>query len=186
MTIYYLPLLGSRDYIHGTTIFNLILRELQPGFPVQLRFNSLIRGALKIDAITPEKSDGVVSFGRADRKISLGLYGIPSNEPTVRQPFDEDAITATTQIDGTIVSSEMTNDVSMIARFIVMYKALVQARFPDAKGKWLFTGISATAWPDDGRHLKLEFASAVGTRMVKSRAIVDGREVAQILFSLAT
>lgn len=185
MTIYHLPLLGSRDYIHGTTIFNLILKELRPDFPVQLRFNSLIRGALKIDAIASEKSDGVVSFSHGDQKTMLGLYGVPSDETIVRQPFDEEAITASTQIDGTTASSMMTGDVSTISRFIVMYKALMASKFPDARGKWLFTGITATAWPTSANELRLQFVNASGTRMVKSRAFVDGEEVAQILFSLA-
>jgi hypothetical protein len=184
MKILHLPFLGDRDYVNGATIFDAIIEYVEPEFPFTIRFNSLIRGAVEIaPAAGRRDAKGVLSFSSEGKVKALGLFEVPASEMK-RLPYDEAPIFRACQVDGDEVLSRA-GEVSTISRLIVMYKALMAKKFPDAKGKWLFTGVTATSWPQSASELRLQFVSSAGTRMVKSRAFVDGREVAQILFSLA-
>ncbi|MBN9007093.1 MAG: hypothetical protein J0H40_16965 [Rhizobiales bacterium] len=178
-----LPLLGNRDYVNGATIFDAIVEYVTPSFPFTVRFNSLIHGAVEIAPIRNDKTaNGLLTFSSNGEAKKYGLFEAPSTR-IERVPYDEAPIFASCRVESDKVLSR-SDGVSTISRFIVMYKALMKNKFPDAKGKWLFTGATVTAWPASGDELCLQFAGASGTRIVRARALIDGREVSQILFSL--
>ena len=180
-----LPYLGDRAYVHGTTLVDKILAELEPGFPLDIRFQAPIFGTVKVQREPREKPNVAVSFDRNAQRVFYGLFDAGKGALDNRFPFDERAIAALATVGERVVSSPHGSDASLISRIVVMNKTLMSRVFPDARGKWWFAELQLKAWPQAATSTELELDRSIGTRLVCSTIRADGHAIGKIFFSLA-
>lgn len=179
-----LPYLGDRNYVHGTTIVDRVLAEFKPGFPLDIKFRSPILGAVEVRNAPSEKPNVAVSFERNGQRVLYGLFDAGHGALNHRASFDERGIAACLTTGERCVFSPHDSDVSLIARVVVMKKALMARMFPAARGKWWFAGLWLDAWPDSAGWVEVEFDGGIGTRLVRSTIRAGGDSIGGIFFSL--
>lgn len=179
-----LPYLGDRNYVHGTTIVERVLTELKPGFPLDIRFQSPILGAVDARMAPNEKPNVAVAFERDGQRVLYGLFDAGHGVLDNRRSFDERGIAACLTVGERCVGSPHDSSASLIARVVVMKKALMARMFPAARGKWWFAGLWLDAWPAGAARVDVEFDGGTGTRLVRSTIRADGDPIGKIFFSL--
>jgi hypothetical protein len=179
-----LPYLGDRNYIHGTSIVEMIFEEFEPKFPLQVKFHSPIRGVVDVRKPSGQRPNVEVLFGSDEERVSYGLFDLGNGELNNRVPFNECALATDFTAGERSVASRHGADASLISRVVVMNKALVAKVFPDARGKWWFASLSVDAWPRRATSVELEYAGGLGTKLARSSIRVDGEPVGDIHFSL--
>jgi hypothetical protein len=181
-----LPYLGDRNYVHGTTIVDLVLSQFQPGFPLEIKFQSPILGAIELlRGQTNEKPNVAVSFEKSGKRVSYGLFDAGNGRLDNRVPFNESAIASSFNVREKSIRSPHKTDVSLISRVVVMNKVLMARVFPAAIGKWWFAGLAAEAWPNIAASIELEFDGGLGTKLARSIIKVDDDLIGKIYFSLS-
>ena len=180
-----LPYLGDRNYVHGSTIVDMLLAEFRPDFPLEIKFHAPIFGALRIETGATEKPNVAVLFGRNGQLVSLGLFDAGDGQLSNRLPFDEKSIERILDVGETSVSSLHDTNTTLISRVLVMNKVLMAKTFPGAAGKWWFAGLVANLWPQDAGSLTLEFDGGLGTKLARSTIAADGDMIGRIYFSLS-
>jgi hypothetical protein len=180
-----LPYLGDRNYVHGTTIVDMILAELVPGFPLDVRFQSPILGTVDVRRHPSEKPNVAVSFERDGERVHYGLFDAGCAALGNRIAFDEREIARRFTVGERSVASAHGADASLIARVVLMNKALMARIFPKARGKWWFAGLSLDAWPGRARLVELRFDGGFRARLTRSIIEIDGDPIGKIFFSLA-
>jgi hypothetical protein len=179
-----LPYLGNRDYVHGTTIVDRILTELQPGFPLDVRFQSPIFGTVDVQRAPTEKPNVAISFDQDGQRVLYGLFDAGNAVLNNRLAFDEGAIARAMMADETAVRASHDSGVSLIARIVVMNKTLMARMFSSARGKWWFAGLWLQAWPTAVTRVEVELDRGIGTKLVRSTVRADGDAIGKIFFSL--
>jgi hypothetical protein len=179
-----LPYLGDRTYIHGTSIVEMIFREFEPKFPLQVKFHSPIRGAVDVRKPSGQRPNVEVLFGNNGERVSYGLFDLGNGELNNRIPFNEGALASEFTAGERSVASPHGADTSLISRVVVMNKALVAKMFPGVTGKWWFASLLVGAWPSRATSVELEYAGGIGTKLARSTIRVDGEPVGDIHFSL--
>ncbi|MBV9564992.1 MAG: hypothetical protein JOY90_31775 [Bradyrhizobium sp.] len=180
-----LPYLGNRNYVHGTTIVDMVLAELEPGFPLDVRFQSPILGTVDVRRHPSEKPNVAVSFERDGERVHYGLFDAGRAALDYRVEFDEREIASRFTVGERSVLSAHGADASLIARVVLMNKALMVRVFPAARGKWWFAGLALETWPGRARSIELQFDGGFRTRLTRSIIEVDGDPIGKIFFSLS-
>jgi hypothetical protein len=179
-----LPYLGDRNYVHGTTIVDRILSEFTPGFPLDVRFQSPILGEVEVRSASSAKPNVAVSFEQHGQRALYGLFDAGQGSSNDRRSFDEQAIAARVTLSEKSASSPHDSDASLIARIVVMKKALMAGIFPDARGKWWFAELWLEAWPTAVTAVEVKFDRNIGTKLVRSTVRANGDPIGKISFSL--
>ena len=195
-TVFELAFKGKRDYLHGTDVFNQTLFWLQDALPhapiedIDFSFHHLAHHQVGVRIGTPptgQSAYSVCAFTQAGRREKA--YLVETDRPvTGRYPYAEDEIVAPMQIDlatrrGVLLGSVAYTDIEV---WVAMTKALHQAVFPQAPGKWLFVrGRFPTYTRRSGaRQRTLAIAANLRDRLTRSEAFLDGRKVGEIFFSM--
>ncbi|HTA64692.1 MAG TPA: hypothetical protein VK753_04230 [Xanthomonadaceae bacterium] len=187
---------GDRDYLHGTDILPIALQALsgEDGMDaigeIDITFHGLATTGLTLCADAPHGSEPKVqlscSMDGAKRRIVLVEDGRPIAE---RHPYPEERIVAATDID--VPSATAVNSGAMpftnIERWVAMVKALHQAVYPGAKGKWLFArGRFARyqeAYAEPVEH-RVTIQASFGDKLTRSALTIDGQPLGDIYFVL--
>ncbi len=188
---------GNRNYLHGTDVFNQTLLWLQdalPGAPIEdidFSFHRLARHQVGIRiGAAPEGQPvyAVCAFAQSGQRQKAHL--IETDLPvTGRYPYAEDKIVAPMRIDlsqrrGLLLGSVDYTDIEV---WVAMTKALHQAVFPQAPGKWLFVRgrFAAYVRHSAANERALAIVASLHDRLTRSEVLLDGRKVGEIFFSLA-
>ncbi|OGX06025.1 MAG: hypothetical protein A3G87_08425 [Omnitrophica bacterium RIFCSPLOWO2_12_FULL_50_11] len=116
-----------------------------------------------------------------------GTLAEESGEPVCRYPYDEESIIALCRIDqsGRSISLEGETDFTPIEVVVAMTKALHQALYPDAPGKWVFCRWESEHWPITipASGLSVMLSKTLGSRLTKSAVAVGGERIGWVYFS---
>lgn len=190
-----IPFKGSRDYLHGTDIFDqvlLILTKENAGFldVFEISFHAMAREPLRL--IIGEEpanaraaavgyyqgNDGRVRFwlSETDGEI-VGRVPYPENEVVRKMAFSQDSATA---------AISPTSGFSNIEVWIPMVKEMHTRIFPDVDGKWVFARAKMSAYSLDhsAAEYGVKLASKLGHKLTRNEVFLDGRKVGDIFFSL--
>lgn len=195
-TVLELAFKGKRDYLHGTDVFNHTLSWLQGALPrapiedIDFSFHHLARHQIGVrigTAPTGQPVYSVCAFTQAGRRQKA--YLIETDLPvTGRYSYPEDEIVAPMQVDlatrrGVLLGPVRYTDIEV---WVAMTKALHQAVFPEAPGKWLFVRGRFTTYMrcSDARERALAIAASLHDRLTRSEILLDGRKIGEIYFSI--
>lgn len=184
---------GSRDYIHGTDIYNTILSsckdDIVSNFEISFHnvaYNNLILTNTKPDDLHYLRF--VCHFIAKDSTIHY-LYGVdnPLSRPTLSKPYLEENITKDVIInhDEKSIILNNTSNFTYIEEIVALNKHLLTKIFPKIKGKWYFSKLQLQNIPLDKSYpIKIIFKSNFNFLIVKSEIYFNDKFLGFIYFSL--
>lgn len=194
-----LQLKGSRDYLHGTDIFEELVKIARNAAgcdgatDFDIAFHSPAHTGLSIQRRMPETGAYAVLFSFLAGKARQKLYLVEDARPIdVRRPFPEDDIVAAAEISKSGPEHCAHAVLNVLFQFtpiecwIAMVKALHLYEFPERNGRWLFTRGRFSRYGDfiGASKYRITLENAVGESFTRSSVHVDGERVGDIFFSL--
>lgn len=179
---------GSRDYVHGTDIFNSLKFLLESeDSSIDIKFNGMLKSNLLFqegDSSICPKANIWITSNQGSHHYQLVESG---EKITESYPYEEAEITEYCQVnklDQSIHLLEMTK-FTFIENLVAMHKHLLQELFPGAKGKWLFTRISLSYCPENNSLLMVKLVKNFNLKLVQSDIYIHNKKCGAIFFSIS-
>lgn len=190
---------GARTYVHGTDMLNVVYASVvrQTGATGICRLNFMINRMtshnLSVEleqgephAVAAQPPVATLSFQVNEQSWHGTLVEEP-DEPSCRYPYDEESIIEKCRVDqsGRSISLEGETDFTPIEVVVAMTKALHQALYPDAPGKWVFCRWESEHWPITipASGFSVMLSKTLGSRLTKSAVVAGEERVGWIYFS---
>ena len=186
---------GSRDYVHGTDIFNKLLTELRGlghSLPDRIVFSmhkimhSNLTAYLGSPDEMPADKAAFCMFETNGERSVIGLFE-NGKEVIGRYAYDEDAIVAGCDMtdSGLTLESARRHPYTNVEKVVALNKSYMTQRFPENDGKWVFSklqviGDFAIAEPEE---IRLVLIGNIGVRMTRTEIRFDEKVVGEIYFS---
>lgn len=195
-----LPYLAARDYIHGTTVFEVFAGCLPPGAVGTADFRC--SQVIKQDVCRiisrgleeqPEPTLGAPSFRLVFRSADtgkatfLGIYPQYANPETAREAFDEGIVRDQTSIQGNVATFIGQSPYSFVKDVVVLYKTLLDSALPEVSqlGKWKFARLDLAGLPGNYTEMRLIQEQVIGRGQLTRASIhLDGKLQGSIYFSI--
>ncbi len=187
---------GTRNYIHGTDMFNIMTAvDTDETILSNIRFS--VHGFVHkplcqlYSADTKEALNSVPNVRarcQFDKNGSTQWLVLSESESDAaldgRYEYDEDRIVALCKQDADSLIITQTSPFSFIETIVAMTKHLHQQLFPEVIGKWVFTRIELDTACYERENLALRFRHNMNYRLTKSDVLVNGEKLGDIYFSL--
>lgn len=184
-----LPLLGTRTYLHGTTLFDALMKHVPEAAAVSFTISQRIdsdRVALTIN-INKDQGNGAHAKLAWRQNATSGLIAVkplPSSAVPRHLPYDESIVTGALIRGDQSVTLEKAAPFSFIATLIPMFKVLLANCVDMAKaGQWMFTRLDATPPIDEFLPLRLTFNGMIGGSLARSTIESRDRPIGTLYFS---
>jgi hypothetical protein len=175
---------GSRDYLHGTDLFEALVALTGAREQVSFRVRKVMRcglEALPMEEDAPvEWCCAVFGYSCGAERFQIGVRERPGVLVTGHRPYDEDAVRADAILRGDQVESPGPVAATFFERVLAINKLLMTRVFPEVKDGWLFTRLELDRVPERPRMVGSRFLAATGTRLVKTSVIADHVEIGYV------
>lgn len=185
------PLLGSRTYLHGTTLFDAMLEYAPAGadlcFRIPHRIDSdrvrLVKRASKL----VDRSLASLVWTRDDDAGSVVAEPLDASETPARTDYPEHRVTEGLEITSSSVSLRSAVGMSFVSTLIPMFKALLRdAPAPPMAGQWMFTRLDVAYPAQDFTPLTLRRDALIPGKLARASIEVGERRVGDMYFSWVT
>ena len=181
---------GSRNYVHGTDIFNKITENIDDDISkIDLAFHGISNKNLRFTTNSPvNKNDIKVIFKyKNDSNNQIILYGYEnSSSINNRYRYNEDIVCNNSKlnIEQKEISLNQKTGFTFIENIVAMNKYLLENLFK-VEGKWYFTRLQL----DKPIHMinkdiKIRFKSNFNFKLTRSEIVVEDDIIGYIFFSL--
>lgn len=184
---------GSRDYVHGTDIFNELKNCFDNSFNYEstmldLSFHGVAKKNLDIIEGVVSDAKGIIKF--LDRSNNRKTYSLVENKNDIdcRYEYPEKNIVnlSTVDFNTQVVSLEEYTSFSFIENIVALNKHLLESIFGKVSGKWYFTRLQLKRIPLVDYPVKLEFMSNFNFKLTKTEIFLNSESVGFIYFSLVS
>lgn len=180
---------GSRNYLHGSDIYNAINESLSikfGGHLSRLSFKRFARRHISLELTEPPTIDDFMGAGlwkdSSDNRIQFWLIETAA-AVTDSLPFDEDSIIKAAKIDGETIFLQSSNEFSLIENIIALTKRLNYHLSPNVDGKWVFGRLDLDqALPNCWEDIAITRRIAVGNAFSRNSITVDDKLCGEIRF----
>lgn len=187
---YELPLLEKRTYLHGTTLFDNLMKHVPQGasvsFNISRRIDSdCVQFVVAASNVEPVRNACARLVWRHNESSGLiAVVPLPASGVPRRESYDEALVIRALVRDRQTVVLEGTSPFSFVATIIPMFKALLADNVqPDGVGQWMFTRLDAVV-PDNGfLPIRLQFGGIIGRSLTRSMIECDKCQVGTLYFS---
>lgn len=180
---------GSRNYVHGTSLFDAFIQAAQQrglnGGMINVSFKHMIHNPLCIlKECTPNSDDAAVArlSGQSGESIVLCINEAADTEETTRGEFDELGICRGAVVGDQYIVQDNPHHQDRIELLVSLCKKMHQECI-DASKKWVFSrydGQFPIPIPD---RIELKIVKQVGTRLTCSNVVVNGKKIGDMYFS---
>lgn len=178
MTELRLPFLGTRTYLHGTTLFDALRELAEPG-PLAFKFSRLIESDR---VLVSDSGEAWASLSHPDRKLCV--RPLPRSDEVERRPYDESLVTGRANFGSHLATLSPAWPFSFVATVVPLHKELLKRNVPIARdGQWLFTHLQIERIPDASEPLELRVRAVLPGRMAQSAVQASGIPIGRITFS---
>jgi len=188
---------GTRDYVHGTDIFNACMKSLstETELPeiIDMSIHAIMRNQLCILSQTQpsssEKFSVIFKFSRNGIENTLYLKEI-EDEIKCRYEYNEEGIVEKAMINSVVksITLEPMKQFSVIEKVVALNKKLLSSIFKDISGKWFFARIKLKEVPLFVRGADSAITVALKRnldfKITDSTIIMDDKIVGNIYFTL--
>ncbi len=188
---------GDRDYVHGSDIYNSIIRYLEQRYETfggrsvlsihKLSTHNMIGEILEDPGQGVPNASVVFQFETSGDARTLFMLETDALIHC-RYEYDEDSITQSTRMEHDPRSISVRNQTryTPIEIIIALNKKLMQRAFAVEKGKWLFTRLSLDRpLPQSSDSVfAITHLGGHGPRLTRSLINIDGMDYGEIYFSL--
>lgn len=182
---------GSRDYVHGTDIFNKLTNLFQDNVKeskIDLSFHGIAQ--TNIDLVTKKPDDEkLIKFVFKSRNDlqSFVYYGIENHSKiNCRYEYPEEEICKASNINVNTkrISLKQDTGFSFIENIVALNKYLLETLFQEINGKWYFTRLQLDEVVDVSYPIELELKANFNFKLTKSAVFVDNKLLGYLYFSL--
>lgn len=190
---------GGRTYIHGTDMFNKVLSSFSDdNFDrVSLSIHKMATNQL-IMVDSEEKAKLAKTHPMIAQISFVGnsvgrhiVYLLETNNSVdCRYDYDEDSITEKAKItDLEVIELSAPYEFSFIEVLVALNKKLLQEKYPDVKGKWVFSRIRLNSYPfnkEEVEKIHLRFRKNLGFKLTETEIFINQvpERIGTINFSL--
>jgi hypothetical protein len=190
---------GNRDYVHGTDIFDKVLKNIRlflNNYPTKINgsYHSLLKsnGILRIynykEAVDRENLSALFSI-QADAASFLITITSSNSTITSSYHYDEADVLYKSSIDNDSIKMIVKSSYTYIEQIVAMTKKLHLTFYPNAKKNWLFTKIEIEDLLDPSLYpnnqILIKAMRNFHYKLTQSSIFLDDRLVGNIWFSQA-
>lgn len=191
--LYYL---GSRNYIQGGTIYELLMPEILKIFPTPKNFDFTYRSVINKDLVfyTQKQDREIKIVLRLEYKEEVyklyGYYKLEAKDITQRIPYDEEGIlkNAKLQSDNIYLTPDLRENISVVRFIIAMNKVLLSSLFKEQikNFKWFLSRLTLNCVIDESKvkEIHLKYISRFEFHLVKTEIFINQESQGFIYFSL--
>lgn len=183
-----LPFLGERNYLQGTTVFDVVVRSLSVHGYISFKASRLLTtDRITIRRVgTADVAWATIAIGSQESPLIYGVFPQTASKVPKRIPYDESLVTSVARFEDNYVHYHGISPFSLVATVVSLNKAmLLRKPFSDDTKKWLFTRIELTQLPKTPTSIKLEIQKIIQRgRLVKTSIEVDKVSIGDLYFSL--
>ena len=186
---------GNREYVHGTDIFNHLLKDVArdsvPLSNIELIFSRRIENTActwyqsrdkgRIHALSAP-CRGHYQLGDVVYYVSLAPQ--ETQGARTRIEYDEDAITAGSRLTVSTAVVRTNRNYTFIENLIALNKQFHNTYYTPPVNKWMFAKLELTSAPDDTENIELRVASMIPNRLSKCRIVADKTEIGFLFFAI--
>lgn len=189
---------GTRNYIHGTDMFNRMMTEIATRTLVEqivFTVHNVVHSTkchlyCSKDKILINKLDNIAVRCKYEIEGSIHWMAISEAEDTEHQSekkriaYDESKITDLCNMIDNGITLSGKSPYSFIETVVAMNKYMLQQLFPDVTGKWLFTRIDLPILCSQNKNINLILRHNMNYKLIKTEIKSGGEFVGNIFFSL--
>lgn len=183
------PFKGTRNYVHGTSIFEELEKYLVGqgfgGADIDLAFRHMMLMPDCVMEVRPARADDsvVAKVSLHDGGgLTLCLNSDASGSEVERVSYDENEICKDVVINGSTIVSLSSVGYSDVEMMVALCKRLHQEYF-DTEKRWVFSRFKGRVPLAFGREVELRIVKCVGTKLTCSEVFSSGQKVGEIYFS---
>jgi hypothetical protein len=190
---------GSRQYLHGTDIFN-ILAEAAPeitndheAYVDRLILRRFAKMACEVTTEQPaelSKAIGQVRFKTPHDSSHQDAWLVETDiSVSARYPFDEDKLLANVSLveDRRTACLPIHSEYTPIDDVVILTKYLHYALYPKIPGQWLFGQLDLLEpLSDNYQTLVIQMKNHIANRFSVNDILIDGRRIGTIRFIVGT
>lgn len=183
----------SRNYVHGTDIFNKVIKLLENDMKnekIDLSIHSVAKTNMDLISIKPDNEDLLkfaFKFINNDGNKDI-LYAVENNKKiNCRYAYPEEDICNLSELflNEEKVFLEKNTSYTFVENCVALNKYLLENLFPDAKGKWYFTRFQLNKIPtEDVYPVRLELKANFNFKLTKTEIFIGDESMGYIYFSL--
>lgn len=185
------PLLGSRTYLHGTTLFDAML-EYAPagadlGFRIPYRIDSDRVRLVKRTSKLVDRSRASLVWTQGDDVGSVVAEPLDASDLPARTDYPEHRVTEMLEINSASATLRSAVGMSFVSSLIPMFKSLLRdTPAPPMAGQWMFTRLDVTYPAQDFTPLTLRRDALIPGKLARASIEVGERKAGDIYFSWVT
>lgn len=185
------PLKGTRDYVHGTSIFDELERMLttleRPHTQIDLAFHQMIHSttcSFEFRAVQTGDSAVAKLVEEQDGGLIVCINAVDEAHcPPIRTSYDEDAISNQAEIEGATIRSSLIEGYSNSEIMIALCKRLHHEHFKEGCRRWVFSRYRGNIPLALEGNITITIAKSIGTRLTCSEIFTAKHKVGDIYFS---
>ena len=182
---------GSRNYVHGTDIYNTLIKLFEAELKnskIDLSFHGVAKTNMDLILEKPQNEKLIkFAFKYKHKDIQTVWYAIENNNKIeCRYEYPEEQIyeVADLDIENNRIFIEKDTEYSFIENTVALNKYLLENLFPDIEGKWYFTRIQLDKATKKKYPLKLELKANFNFKLTKTAISIDNELIGYIYFSM--
>jgi hypothetical protein len=186
-----LPLLGSRQYLHGTTLYQHLIADIPADATVCFRIaqmieSNCIRILRKSDGATSHDASAQLDWEVSGHKDTIWVEARPQVHPIERRAYEERLILERARLASGAAFFEGASPFNWLATAIPMFKAILADNVSaHPMGKWLFVRLDGYGGRRDFANLELRLVMRRAGILAKSKVLLDGKDFGELYFSWA-
>jgi hypothetical protein len=181
-----LPFLEQRTYLHGTTLFDAMMRFVPEGAVVSFKIPR------RIDSdrvhLAPAGGAGEASasmlWSRGGESATVVALAQPASGRPRRDPYDEAQVENRAQVQDKRALLREAPPYGLVQALIPLFKALLKCEVPTTTpGQWMFTRLDLSAQPRPFVPLELALSGVTPNALARARVNCAGAELGMLYFS---
>ncbi|MDZ4252735.1 MAG: hypothetical protein U1A72_09220 [Sulfuritalea sp.] len=186
-----LPFLGSRNYLHGTTLYRHLCGLVPTDSAVCFRITNVIRSNRvrvwsSADDGAPANTSARLDWSCIDGRSGIMLVEEGDLEqPLNREAYDEAFIVSDSAIEGKVIRYHGESPFDTVATAVPMFKAILKANdlTPSSGGQWMFTRLDACRIHQGAASIELLLEQARPRFVAKCSVLVNDKSTGSMYFS---
>lgn len=183
---------GNRDYVHGTDIFNNLIKKLKTEIinsKLDLSFHGIAKTNIHLSYKKPDNEEQlkfVLKYTNTENDKII-LYGVENGVPIkCRYEYEEEKINKASNINLENKEVILKHDTSFdfIENVVAMNKSLLEKIFGKLDGKWFFTRLQLNELSGYNYPLRLELKANFNFKLTKTEIFLNDKSIGFIYFSL--
>jgi hypothetical protein len=180
-----LPLLEQRTYLHGTTLFDAMMRSVPEGAAVSFKIPKRIDSdRVRLQVAGAAEASASLSWTRGAESGQLAALERPASAQPRRERYDEAYVEQRAVVAGKSAVLSEPPPYGLVQALIPLFKALLKKQaVTTTPGQWMFTRLDLSAQPRAFVPLELVLAGAVPNQLARAKVRCAGTELGMLYFS---